>query len=399
MNTTSTTTPRTRAKRYVRSKNPSNYQFTKRRLEVNAEICRAGAIRLDHLANLFPDFPLDAFYRTNHLAFDNEFINRPGAQEELHRIVPGRLPTYITSDRWGVKLHRTFFSDPVAYPKYTYQNNPITRASLKRLLEQGHLSPEQYIKHVRSLEVSAGHLIHDVNKTKTLLDYRLGARTENIEFLNEPELWINYAPNDELNVPAHDIDQLPKLRAHDFKHRPPASPTRPKASIPLELKSQIEWGVKLPGHSTLQTMKIPVSTRPDGYFAHRKNGQLKPFFLEHDEGNETILPGRDLRQSLYLFREPSLYQKIVIYNAAYHHRAHVHKFGVTSFKVIIVTTTQERADNIVDGLGDQLLPLGIKPNFVLVTDQETLAKHDNNPYRSDYIHLNLAGDYVHLLDV
>ncbi len=398
MPTTTTTT--TRAKRYIRSDNPGNFQFTIRRLEINAEICRAGAIRYDHLASLHPDFPQHALYPTTQLFFDNGFCNRPGSQEELHRLVPGRLPTFITPDRWGARLHRAFFADPVAYPKYTYQNNPVTRASLNQLLQQGHISREDYVQQTRKLQASTGHLVHEINKTKTLLDYRLGARTvDDLTFFTESELWVKFAPNDQLVQPIYDINDLPTLRAHDFKKSRLENLSAPQSTIPLQLKTKIDWAVKLPGNSHLQTMTIPVTTQPDAYFAHQRNNNFKAFFLEHDEGTETILPGRNLRQSLHLFRETSLYQKLLISIAAFRHRAHVKQFGITSFSVIIITTTPERVDKIIDELAPLLFQFKIHPNFVLLTDQETLARHDNNPYRPDYIHLNLAGDYVHLLDV
>lgn len=397
MTTTSTTT---RAKRYLRSDNPDNFLMTRRRLLLNAEICRAGAIRLDHLAQLHPDFPLHALYPTTQLFFDNGFANKPGAQEELHRLVPGRLPTYFTPDRWGVRLHRAFFPDPVPYPKYTYQNNPTTRASLTRQLEQGDLSREAYIQQLRKLQASTGHLIHEVNKTKSLLDYRLGARSlSNLTFFTEADLSMKYAPNQHLTKPLYDIDNLSTLKAHDFKRINLDNLPAPSTTTPLKLKTTIDWAVKLPGNSNLTSMTIPVTTHPDGYFAHSRAGSITPFFFEHDEGTETILPGRHLRQSLHLFRETSLYQKLLIYLAAFRRRVHVKQFGITSFSVIIVTTTPGRVDKIIEALAPLLFELKIHPNFVLLTDQETLSNHDNNPYRSDYVHLNLAGDFVHLLDV
>ena len=42
-----------------------------------------------------------------------------------------------------------------------------------------------------------------------------------------------------------------------------------------------------------------------------------PFFLESDEGTETILPGHTIQQSMQLFYDTSLYGKYLIYAAAF----------------------------------------------------------------------------------
>ncbi len=360
----------TYAPRYVRLTTAPNFALTERVLRINAEICRHGLIRQDLLRDrFFADQSPQQIDRTIKNLFHNGFIARPRQQQELHRAVPGSQPTYLAPDRLGVLLHRAFFRDPVASPKYTQDNDRMTW----------------------------GYMRHQHTTSSTMINYRFGANTiDGAGHSAEHELWLRHAPNDHLNQPLFSVSKTGAMMAHDFIAQAPKLPSKPK--IPLRLATKIDWGVLIPGSNSEQTLTISVATEPDGYFATHKQ-QDDFFFVESDEGTETILPGGHLRQSLQLFTTTSLYAKYLIYAAAFRKRTHVKQFGIPSFRVITVTSTPKRVDQIIERLGDRLTgdPLRIHPGFFLFTDRQTLATFDNNPYHPEHRHKNLAGDDVALL--
>ena len=135
-----------------------------------------------------------------------------------------------------------------------------------------------------------------------------------------------------------------------------------------------------------------------GHQLHRPSA----FFRESDEGTETILPSLDIQHSMRFFHEvTSLFEKYVIYIAAFRSRAHQNQFGLQSFKLLTDTTTPARVDQIIQRLGARLMapPLSIHSDFILHTDRQTLARFDNNPYHPDHYFKNLKGQPVHLLEV
>ncbi|KUO56860.1 MAG: hypothetical protein APF80_13410 [Alphaproteobacteria bacterium BRH_c36] len=366
----STTTPRRHyAKRYIRRDNPPNFELTERAIRINTEVCRRPLIRKDQLRNLFPEISDRPFDQIISNLFHNGFIARPRQQQELHNQVNGSLPTYLTPDRRGVHLHSAFFTDPVATPKYSQDNNRMTW----------------------------GYMRHQHTTTTTLINYQTGAQTvPNFSFLSEPDLWNRYAPNNVINQPTLRLEDTRKLMAHDFIANPPEVRGR-SAKIPLQLSAHLEWPVHIPGQAGLSTTPIYARTQPDGYFAQH-HARTDFFFLESDEGTETILPGKSTRHSMQLFYDTSLFAKYLVYIAAFRKRAHVKQFGIPSFQVITVTTTPRRVSQIIDKLHAILTrdPLHIHPNFFLFTDRNTLTQYDNNPYHPDHHHKNLAGDDVQL---
>ncbi len=172
MNTT--TTKRVYIKRYERPDNPPNFELTPRAIKINAEICRRRGIRSDQLNDIFPDIPTVPLGRIVRNLVTNGFAARPKQQQELHNKVPGSLPSYITPERLGVRLHNAFFPDPVATPKYTQDNDQMTW----------------------------GYIRHQFNTASTLINYQTGAQTiHNLSFFAEPDLWTCFAPRELLNQP------------------------------------------------------------------------------------------------------------------------------------------------------------------------------------------------------
>jgi hypothetical protein len=242
---------------------------------------------------------------------------------------------------------------------------------------------------------------HQHTTTSTLISYQSSALTDpDVSFCAEPELWARYAPDAKLNKPAFDIDEFPTLMARDFIANPPDQSSSQAAKTPLQISSRLDWSVHIPGNSNLNSLTLPVSTQPDGYFAlHTTKPSV--YFFESDEGTETILPGKDIRQSMQLFIDTSLLAKYLVYSAAFRKRSHQKQFGISSFKVITVTTTPRRVDEIIKKVAPFLMaqPLNIHSDFLLFTDRETLERCDNNPYHPDHIHKNLHGDDVRILEM
>lgn len=376
-----TQTKRPYAKRYTRLDNPPNFELTPRVIEVNSAIVRLGLCRKDELKELFPDIPPRPFDQIISHLFHNGFVARPSQQQELQKCVAGSLPSYLAPDRRGVQLHNAFFPDPVPTPKYTQDNDHMTW----------------------------GYMRHQHTTSCTLINYQKGALSQSgVTFFSEPELWVRHAPVNKLNRPVYDLHHYPRLMAHDFITNPPDLSGAQGSKVPLQLSTRIDWPVHVPGQAGLTTLTIPVSTQPDGYFAEHY-ARTSCSFLESDEGTETILPGKTIRHSMQLFFETSLLAKYLVYITAFRKRAHVKQFGIPSFRVITMTTNPHRVAQIIEKLQPILSrdPLNIHPNFILLADRETLyatdkdgkSLYNNNPYHPDFMHTNLAGDPVHLLNI
>lgn len=370
-----------------RPANPPNLQLTERVIRINSAICRAEAIRKDELQEQFPEIPEAVFDRIERYLFYNGFHARPRQQRELHP-KKGSLKTYLSSEVLGVQLHYAFFKDPVPAPKFSQDNNYRTWSYMQ----------------------------HKFNETTSVLRYKNNARQiPGVNFLTQADLWEQYAPNKRLNQPALNIDNIPKLMAHEFIANPPEHIGKQQPKVPLHLKSWIDWQVRLPRQldytadldeldysqffeEQLSTVSLPVSTQPDDFFAHHKS-ITDFFFFEEDEDNETILPGETNRQSPQLFSGSSLFAKYVAYIAAYRKRTHTKQYGITSFSVITHTTTPLRGKWIIRQVAPILLkkPFNIHPNFIRISDRVTSAKCGHNPYHPQYRYLNLAGQEVQVL--
>ena len=210
-----------------------------------------------------------------------------------------------------------------------------------------------------------------------MLNYQAGAHTvPGLTYFTQADMWLKFAPADRLNVPAYNLEDYPKLMAHDFIADPPVTFTRRHKKNPLRLSTRLEWPIILPGTTEPTTVSIPVTTHPDEYYGHQLH-RPSAFFHESDEGTETILPNLQIQHSLRFFQDvTSLFEKCVIYIAAFRSRAHQKQFGLQSFKVTMETTTPARVDHIIQRLGALLLapPFRIHSDFIIYTDRpNTLA--------------------------
>ncbi|MDH3638936.1 MAG: hypothetical protein OES09_10820 [Gammaproteobacteria bacterium] len=360
-----------RAKRYTRLDQPPNFQITPRIVRVLKIICNHPLIRVDQIALLAPDIPYDSLKTIIFNLFHAGLIAKPIQQAELHNSVPGSLSMFVSPDRLGYLLYSLFFADPLPTPKYTQEN------------DRGKWN---YIKHQHTTATTA-------------MQYQLAAQPmPGLTHLTQSDLWLKYAPTNRLNNPRYNPEDFPRLMSHDFLADPSEYMAVRSEVVPLKLKTRIEWDIKLPGNSHLTSITMPVSTEPDEYSGYTYNNRTRFTFHESDEGTETILPNATIRQSMQLFFDTSLYQKLLVYIAAFRHRAHLTQFGITSFDVEITTSTPTRADNIIRQLGPLLLrQFHIHPNFVRLTDRQTIAHFDSNPYHPDLRRKNLEGQELSLL--
>jgi hypothetical protein len=73
-------------------------------------------------------------------------------------------------------------------------------------------------------------------------------------------------------------------------------------------------------------------------------------------------------------------RKFVLYAATFHNRTHTQRFGIPSFRVLIVTTTPARVANMIESF-ERLIrpaPVSAPTGLFLFTDRATLAQHDGD---------------------
>lgn len=114
-------------------------------------------------------------------------------------------------------------------------------------------------------------------------------------------------------------------------------------------------------------------TAPDRIFAFSANGKRQYFFLEMDEGSETIAPGEARLREPSFWRDTSLLRKFVIYASAFETKAHVAAFDIPVFRVLTVTTKPGRSEAMRAACHAYLK--NIRPGLFLFADWESLNAH------------------------
>jgi hypothetical protein len=135
-------------------------------------------------------------------------------------------------------------------------------------------------------------------------------------------------------------------------------------------------------------------TSPDRIFAFTANGRRQYFFLEVDEGTETIVPGEARLRAPSFWRDTSLLRKFVIYASAFETKAHVAAFDIPVFRVITVAKKPGRVTAMQEACRKHLK--NVRPGLFLFADWERLAEHEATIltfpfYDSDNRHVALAG--------
>ena len=186
---------------------------------------------------------------------------------------------------------------------------------------------------------------HTLNTTRFIADLQSSIRERSdLAFLSFADLLARYAPE----------------RTH-------------KAAIPDRWRTRVSWR----GYTGEEGI------RPDRIFALMAHGSPAPdtFFLENDEGTETIAPSSRRQAPATFFRQNSILRKFVLYAATFRNRTHTERFGIPSFRVLFVTTTPTRAENMIEAFERFIHPepIGAPAGLFLFTDRLTLAEHRNDP--------------------
>lgn len=120
-------------------------------------------------------------------------------------------------------------------------------------------------------------------------------------------------------------------------------------------------------------------TAPDAIIAVERGETGHVFLVEVDRGTETIEPGKRQREKIDFWRNTSILRKFLIYAAAFHSRAHTEQFGLEVFRVLTITTTPGRVEemqacyqrHLADG------PDRVPPGLFLFSDWKTLEAADD----------------------
>ena len=151
-----------------------------------------------------------------------------------------------------------------------------------------------------------------------------------------------------------------------------------KASQPERFRTPVVWNNK----------KSEAGIMPDKIFGieytNPKTGKrfFHPYFLEIDNGTETIEPGVRRQRAADFLTKPSILQKQVIYQSARKHGAHKQHFGIDRFYVLMVTTTPNRASEMIARTFEPHLrprPFSGRSRLAWHTDWQTIADHNDDP--------------------
>ena len=114
-------------------------------------------------------------------------------------------------------------------------------------------------------------------------------------------------------------------------------------------------------------------TAPDRIFAFTNGDTRQYFFLEIDEGTETIVPGESRLREPSFWRDTSVLRKFVIYASAFETKAHQAAFNIPVFRVITVTTKLGRMAAMQDACRTHLKH--VRPGLFLFADWQSLGSH------------------------
>lgn len=173
----------------------------------------------------------------------------------------------------------------------------------------------------------------------------------------------------QLEVAINNRDDLDLIGFDEILEAHAARSTR-QAQQPERFRTPVSWH----GH------KGEEGIAPDRIFGIRVGDQDNYFFLEIDEGTETIEPSVRRQRPVSLFRQSSMLRKFVLYANVHQARVHLKNFGIPSFRVLTVTTTPVRAANMADVCGRYIGSgkLHARPGLFLFYNRQTITDHDGD---------------------
>lgn len=128
-----------------------------------------------------------------------------------------------------------------------------------------------------------------------------------------------------------------------------------------------------------QGKRIPLGLYPDRAFSLVVNEEDRiNFLLEADRGTMDVRP-KDLWRTIE--RKTSIYKKLLTYHAGWKAKRHMRQFGWQKFRVMFVTTSRQRADNMVTAV--QKMTDGRGSGLFLFADETILIAR--NPFEYQWV--------------
>lgn len=304
-------------RRYKRSDDHPTISLTADDDAILLHVFRHRLIDAAQLRQLFPLRSAQKLGRRLRELYDAGYIDRPPQQRERpRRPGGGSWPEVYALDREGAARVRA-------------AHRPVTLNGWKQ----------------KNREVRGSSIEHALSTTRFLVDIESAIRTHGRVALVHGE-----------QVPRKDLSAVGAL------------PTSAQA-----IAAEITWN----GHNSRE------GTAPDRVFGlhHPDNEpgqQHMYFFLEIDQGTETIEPAaRKLRQRSF-FRDSSLLRKFVVYTSAYRQKSYQERFNFKSFRVLTVTTSPDRTARMQATIRQHLVQdqLSAPPGLFLFTDWQSWAGRD-----------------------
>ena len=327
---------RSQRKKYTRPNNPINVRLSDDDKRMLLEIYRHDFIDTRGLANLMAHRSYDKIQRRLMKLVDAHYIDIISQMKEVYVPDGGSIAYVYFLDNRGMKL----LGDEFALPH-----------KFSRIRE-------------RAKRIKTTTIEHDLEQARFMVTLRRSVETKDgFEFLYPEQIYRQLKP---------EILQ--------WKYQPRI------------LTPRVKW-FNFSGEQ---------GTKPDGFFMlyrpHAPEGrQRKAIFLEIDRGTETVNPTDEVAQSLAFWQSSSILRKCVVYANAFRRGYHTEQFGITSFQVLFVTTTQEHVEEMQQMYRQRLAipPHEVHPNRFLFTHQDAIAAHG-----TDYATLplqNAAGEKTTLI--
>lgn len=287
---------------------------------------------------LFPLRSQQTLSRRLHVLFRRHYIGRPPKQIEL--LQPGTGSNHIVYglDREGARLLNERFGMNVKPYHWLQKNNSITRSNIA----------------------------HTVSTTDFLVNLEVSARaSKRARIIHLDELLSEYAPQSTRN-----------------------------ATIPDRWSVDLNW----------LSHRGKEGTQPDRVFAleyfNLPVGKNRSFFyLEIDEGTETIEPGTEPRQLPGFFRKSSILRKFVVYSFSHLARSHEQHFGFPKpARILFLTTTSARVESMENTFRKHFSkqPLIVQPGLFLFADRNQVATAGLELLSMQW--RNGAGKFTHIDD-
>jgi hypothetical protein len=312
------------------------FRLTEDDIAILWHVYRNRLIDSDDIYRLLPHRSKQQLSRRLNAMFRDRFLGRP--PEQLRLVEPGTGSRHIVYglDKEGARILRDRFGTRVPIYHWVQKNN----------------------------EIGKRNIAHTLSTTRFMVDLELAARKRSD---------IRIIPFDEL-----------------LQHHAPAR-TREKHE-PDRWRAPVNWK----GQSGEE------GTQPDQIFAleylHKPHGQNRVYFyLEIDQGNETVTPGEKQQCSRAFFRSSSILRKMVVYGFSHREKLHERLFGFTAApRVLTVTTSKVRAASMREAYVNHIQPkpLMVQPGLFLFASRDELSGKSRDPLSIAW--LNGLGKPVHI---